>query len=86
MICFKFIKYNNLIKKLLNNSSLTIKWYDQPFIELELVSQYTKVQASALQTFADVLVEIFGYYFKNLNESIDISLLTFNYLFWTKPY
>ena len=35
---------------------LMIKWYDQPFVKLELVSRHTKVQASALQTFADVFV------------------------------
>ena len=30
-----------------------------PFFKLELVSRHTKVQASALQTFADVFVECF---------------------------
>ena len=33
-----------------------IKWCDQPFIKLKLVSQHTKVKASALQTFADNFV------------------------------
>ena len=35
-----------------------IEWYDQLFIKLKLVSRHKKVQISALQTFADVVVGV----------------------------
>ena len=40
---------------------LMIEWYDQPLYNFELRSWHTKVQASALQTFADVFNDNFHY-------------------------
>ena len=45
-----------LIEYLFNKGVDHINSIINPFVKFELVSRHTKVQASALQTFADVLL------------------------------
>ena len=57
LIITNFITANKyfFVKQLKTSCGLMIEWYDRPSYNFELSSRHTKVQASALKTFADVL-------------------------------